>query len=175
MNDEIQKEYIQFPALALEIKQMFDEDQNMRRRDLKNPEGGHWDKSLDKRNTERVKEIINEFGLLGASKIGVEGANNMYLLIQHADHDVAFQLQCLTLMQNMPEGEFEKEDIAFLTDRTRVNQGLPQVYGTQFRQKDGKHVPEPIEDEMNVDVRRTEMGMGTLAERIAEMNVKYPL
>lgn len=174
MNNEIKNEYIQFPALATEIKQMFDEDQNMRRRDLKNPEGGHWDRSLDKRNTERMKEIIAEFGLLGASKIGTEGANHVYLLIQHADHDVAFQSQCLELMRNMPEGEFEKDKVAYLTDRTKVNQGLPQVYGTQWEQKDGEHIPQPIEDEENVEFRRKEMGLCTMDESRKDMYETYP-
>jgi hypothetical protein len=173
MNDEIQKAYIQFPALALEIKQMFNEDQEMRMRDLQDPEGRHWDKSLDKRNTERVREIINEFGLLGVSKIGIEGANNIYLLIQHADHDVAFQLHCLELMQNMPEGEFERGNIAYLTDRTRVNQGLQQVYGTQWDQKDGEHVHQPIEDEEHVEDRRKQMGLCTMEESRKDMYEKY--
>jgi len=49
------------------------------------------------------------------------------------------------------------------------------LYGTQFRQIDGKHVPKDIEDIEHVDERRAEMGLDTLMENIARINSKYPL
>jgi hypothetical protein len=39
-----------------------------------------------------------------------------------------------------------------------------QRYGTQFRMTDGKLEPSPIEDEANVDRRRKEVGLPSLAE-----------
>ena len=48
-------EQIQFPDLATEINQMTEADQDMREQNL---EDGSWDVELDRRNTERMKEIV---------------------------------------------------------------------------------------------------------------------
>jgi hypothetical protein len=61
-------------------------------------------------------------------------------------------------------GEASAADLAYLTDRVRVGENKEQVYGTQFRLVDGKWQPFPIEDEKNVDERRKEVGLSTLAE-----------
>lgn len=121
-----------------------------------------------------MKVIVSEIGWPTISKVGAETSSAAWLLVQHADHDVDFQKLCLELMKAEPEGEVAKQNIAFLEDRIRVNQGLGQIYGTQFMQKDGKHIPKPIENEETVDVRRAEMAMGTLEERINKMYEKYP-
>lgn len=151
---------------------MIDADQKMRERQLL--EEDYWDDELDIKNTTRMKEIVAEIGWPTVSKVGKQIAHDSWLLVQHSDHDIDFQEQCLVLMKSAPTNEVEKRDIAFLEDRIRVNQGRKQLYGTQFIQKDGKHIPQPIEDEQAVDTRRAEMGMGTLVERIDEMYKKYP-
>jgi len=165
-------EQIQFPNLALEINKMVETDQDMRENNLKDDS---WDDELDKKNTERIKEIIIDIGWPTVSKVGKSASVGAWLLVQHADHDVDFQLHCLDLMRKLPNGEVRPEDIALLTDRVRVNRGQPQLYGTQFRQIDGKHVPKDIEDIEHVDERRAEMGLDTLMENIARINSKYPL
>lgn len=162
---------IQFPDLASEINQMIEADQNMREKNL---EDDSWDKELDKKNTERMKEIINEIGWPSVSKVGSEASADAWLLVQHADNDVEFQSHCLILMQELPSGEVSPKNIAFLTDRVRVNQGQPQLYGTQFKQVDGKLIPKDIEDVERVDERRKTMGLDTLAENIKRMESKYP-
>lgn len=166
-------EDVSFPSIASEIKKMFDADQEMRERQL--IEDDYWNDELDAKNTARMKEIVTEIGWPTVSKVGKQIAHDAWLLVQHSDHDPDFQKQCLALMKSAPVDEVEKRDVAFLEDRIRVNQGKGQLYGTQFMQKDGKHIPQPIEDEQTVDARRAEMGMGTLAERIDEMYKKYPL
>jgi hypothetical protein len=61
-------------------------------------------------------------------------------------------------------GQAHRADIAYLTDRVLVNTGKPQVYGTQFQSEGGIRKPRPIRDPENVDERRNEMGLTTLAE-----------
>jgi hypothetical protein len=128
---------------------------------------------VDKANTERMKSIISEIGWPTISKVGERGVRNSWLLVQHADRDPEFQLACLELMKAAPEGEVRKIDIAYLEDRVRINQKQKQLYGTQFTQKDGKHVPLPIEDESQVNDRRASMGMDTLDDQIKLMYDKY--
>ncbi len=171
MNFENPSESIRFPKIAQELQEMVTVDQDMRKRSLTED---YWDETVDARNTERMKEIIAEIGWPTASKVGPQGVSDAWLLVQHADHDVDFQERCLELMKKAPAGEIDMIDVAYLTDRIRVNQGKGQLYGTQFTQEDGKHIPRTIEDEANIDARRAEMGMGPLSEQVQLMYDRYP-
>ena len=61
-------------------------------------------------------------------------------------------------------GEVSAVNVAYLTDRVRMHEGKPQVYGTQFRRSNGDWEPYPIEDPDRVDERRAALGLATLAE-----------
>ena len=129
---------------------------------------------IDKRNTAWLKEVIDRRGWPGKSLVGVDGANAAWLLVQHADQDRAFQKRCLPLLAAaVKKGEATGAQLAYLTDRVRVGAGEKQVYGTQFRTVDGKLEPQPIEDEANVDRRRKEVGLPSLAEYRKQMERTY--
>lgn len=162
-----------FADILNEINLMCAVDQELREKNLESGDE-YWDEDVDIRNTRRMKEIVQSIGWPTISKVGAETASNAWLLVQHSDHDVEFQEHCLSLMKESNEGDVDKHDIAYLEDRIRVNQGCGQLYGTQFKQEGGQHMPLPIEDEQNVDIRRAEMGMGPLSEQIEHMYKKYP-
>jgi hypothetical protein len=129
---------------------------------------------IDKRNTAWLKEVIDRRGWPGKSLVGADGANAAWLLVQHADQDRAFQKRCLPLLAAaVKKGEATGAQLAYLTDRVRVGAGEKQVYGTQFRTVDGKLEPQPIEDEANVDRRRKEVGLPSLAEYRKQMEKTY--
>jgi hypothetical protein len=120
---------------------------------------------IDTKNTKRMKEIIAKVGWPGKSLVGEVGAHNAWLLVQHADRDREFQKECLPLLEKaVKQKEASGKDLAYLTDRLLVADKKKQLYGTQFTMKDGEWVPSPIEDEANVDKRRKELGMETIAE-----------
>jgi len=89
--------------------------------------------------------------------------------------------RCLVLMERAAEkGEASRRDLAYLTDRVRVQQGKPQLYGTQFKPATGATafaaeniVPSPIEDEPHVEERRRAMGLPWMAENIKAMRKAY--
>lgn len=172
MNSKEIQEGVSRPDIDFELQKMVDIDQEMRERAHK--EDDFWDGDIDRRNTQRIKEIIKEIGFPFISIVGQEGAHNAWLLVQHADNDVNFQVKCLGLMKQAPVGEVAVVDIAYLEDRIRINHKQPQLYGTQFTQEGGKHLPIPIEDEKMVNERRARMGMGTLDDQIKSMYEKYP-
>lgn len=161
---------IQFPAIASEINAMAMTDQNMRQRALAE---NVWDETVDASNTARIKEIVYEIGWPTISRVGREASSNAWLLVQHADRDVAFQSACLALMKQEPPAEVSPQNIAMLEDRVRVNSSQPQIYGTQFDEVDGAYVPRPMEDMERVDERRKLMGLGSLEEGMAQMHAKY--
>ena len=152
-----------YPAIAAEIAEMAEKDQEMRRAAA--AARSRWDADLDRRHTARMKEIVAQIGWPAASKVGRHTAHLAWLLVQHADQDVDFQRECLRLMREAPEGEVSRADAAYLEDRVRVHEGRPQLYGTQFHTDErGELVPLPIEDPGRLDERRAAAGLQPLAE-----------
>ena len=73
----------------------------------------------------------------------------------------------------LPKTEVSLANVAYLTDRVLLAEGKKQLYGTQFTTIDGKSQPRPMEDEANVDKRRAEMGLTTLAEYAKQIEQMY--
>lgn len=133
----------------------------------------HDVEAADKENTAWLKGIVAKQGWPTISDIGKDGFNAAWLLVQHADADRPFQKQCLELMEKLPRKEVIPSNVAYLTDRVLVAEGKKQKYGTQFTQVNGKHQPQPIEDEANVDKRRNELGLSTMAEYTKQIEKMY--
>lgn len=128
---------------------------------------------IDKENMNRMKELIQKYGWLGESLVGKDGAHAAWILVQHADSDLAFQKKCVKLMKKaVAKGEASGRDFAYLTDRVLVAENKPQIYGTQMRFVNEKLIPAPIKDEANVDKRRKSIGLEPLAEYIKRMQGK---
>lgn len=165
-------------SLRRELLKMVKEDQDARKAILKTPSPDAPARRkitvIDRKNTARLKEIVNKHGWPGKSLVGDDGAHAAWLLVQHADRDHEFQKRCLTLLQRaVKTREASAADLAYLTDRVLVAEKKKQIYGTQFRTVDGKMKPYPIADEKNVDSRRKEVGLPTLAEYRKTMEEVY--
>lgn len=167
------------PSLRYELLQMREEDQKMRRRIREESIGPDatefWEEfhKLDEKHTERLKEIIKQYGWPRKSLVGEDGAFAAWLIVQHATHDLNFQKHCLKLMKKEAKrGEVPLQCIAYLIDRIRILEGKPQVYGTQYRIVNGELEFLPIEDEANVDKRRKEMGLPPLSEYMKQIKGK---
>lgn len=141
--------------LKKEILDMMDRDQDM----LK----GEYNNSVVRKNTERAKETMEEYGWPGNSLIGLSASHAFWLLVQHSDHDLEFQKEALELLRQVVEkGEASKSNLAYLMDRVRVNSGEPQLFGTQFQQD--RLEPQPIEDPEHLEERRKEYELGPFEE-----------
>lgn len=123
-----------------------------------------------------LKKILAKYGWPGRSLVGTDAARAAWLIVLHADSDAVFQRQGLELMKTLPACEVENTHIAYLTDRTLINEeliykdGKKQEYGTVLINENGKLVPKPIWEEANVDKRREELGLQPLAEYIRRAN-----
>jgi hypothetical protein len=161
------------PALRREILAMRDEDQAARKEVIakeKDADALTKLEAIDKKTTTRMKELVAKHGWPGNSLVGQDAAKAAWLLVQHADKDVAFQKQCLELLEKaVKAGEASAIDHAYLYDRVAVAEQRPQRYGTQFRDQK----PQPIEDEEHVDERRTALGLGTMASYAKDMERMY--
>ena len=170
---------VQYPKISEELLNRLKTDQDMREKNL--DDDSMWDENIDLDNTEAMKRIVEEIGWPTVSKVGKEASGAAWLLVQHADHDPAFQQRCLELIKSESGNEVERRNIAYLEDRVRVNTGRPQVYGTQFletrdeetNQRVVAYGPKPIEDFERIDERRALMGLEAFEEYRKAITGRY--
>jgi hypothetical protein len=122
---------------------------------------------IDRTNTLRMKVLLKQCGWPITSKYGKDASADAWLLIQHADQDRPFQREALRFLeQAVQAGEARGGDLAYLSDRLAVSEGIPQLYGTQFKGvEDCKLILAPIDSREAVNARRRAIpGMSTLEE-----------
>jgi len=128
---------------------------------------------IDKANTAWLKQQVETHGWLGKSLVGVKGAHDAWLLVQHADLDRKFQRTCLDLMTAMPKGEVGPTDIAYLTDRVLLAEGKPQRYGTQCKLTNGKAEVQDVEDREKLNERRSSVGLEPIEKYLKQVEKMY--
>lgn len=127
--------------------------------------GPRW-QEIDSANTSGLKALLKGRDWIKISEFGVQADNDAWLLVQHADLDVPFQKQVLTVLEKLyPLGETNSSNYAFLHDRVATAENRPQRYGTQGKcAGPGRWEPFAMEDPGTVDERRKAMGLSTLEE-----------
>jgi hypothetical protein len=169
---------VQEPALRKELLAMLVQDQAVRtgvapKGDSRTPDelAADWDET-DRTNTARMAEVLTEHGWPGWRLVGSDGAFAAWVLVQHADLDLPLQERGLELMTAaVAARDADPSDHAYLVDRVRVAKGEEQVYGTQWgSDEQGRPQPRtPIEDAAMVDVRRAQVGLGTIDDYLVEL------
>ena len=122
--------------------------------------------ALLRRNSEWLKSVLARIGWFDISHYGAEASQAAWLIVQHSDHDPAWQAAVLAdLAPRVARGDMQRSYYAYLVDRVAVNAGRPQTYGTQGRcQGRGNLELLPVVDRPNLDRRRAEMGLETIAD-----------
>jgi hypothetical protein len=130
--------------------------------------------ALDAANTTRLEAIIREHGWPSKADVGSPAASAAFLIAQHSDHDLPFQKEYLAFVeQEFAKGQAPGDAVALLTDRTRLAEGQPQLYGTQISIENGRLVIQPMENEAEVDQRRATLGLGPHSEYVARVKQAY--
>ncbi|MEM9066396.1 MAG: DUF6624 domain-containing protein [Planctomycetota bacterium] len=114
---------------------------------------------------DRCQEIFDAIGFPGHDLVGEQASHAFWLIVQHADHDPEFQDTVATAMTIAhQQGNADGKQLAYLTDRVRVNTDRPQLYGTQVQHdiETGKVSPRPLERPAEVDALRAEVGLEPL-------------
>ena len=156
--------------LAKEIMLMAKRDQSMRNKIFTDKA---WEIEVDQNNTERLKKIVDQYGWPTISLVGPRASQAAWLLVQHADLDLAFQKRCLESMEDiyhrLPK-EINQKNIAYLTDRVLVAENKKQIFGTQFYKNEaGEFIPRPIENESTLDERRSKVGLNPFKDYFESM------
>ncbi len=120
---------------------------------------------VDFENTQWLKKRVDHEGWPKSSKVGEKASNVAWLLVQHADHDPAFQLQALLLMEPLVVSrEVSPRSYAYLYDRITLKLKGIQRYATQVTCENGKWVPRPLEVPNCIDELRAGMELEPFAE-----------
>lgn len=124
----------------------------------------------------RLKEIFEQYGFPDYNMVDTVGAYYFWILVQHQDGDTTFQKEVWKAMSiKINQGLAAKKYLAYLTDRVLINTGHKQIYGTQMTDRHAGvwQQPKPIEDPVNVDRLRSEVGLDSLTAYIRLMNSHY--
>ena len=159
-------------SYAEQLSVMTSADQALRgRQDFLRPEDPGQRKLIDhialvdRTNTARLKALVTRCGWPTKGGQGAKTVRDAWLVVQHANHDVAFQKRALAMIEQAAEaGEAAPSNVAYLADRIAVAENRPQPYGTQLRSKSMPCDLEfaPMDDREKVEARRKTLGLPTL-------------
>lgn len=138
-----------------------------------------WDlfkDSIYRSHQNLIAEIIQNNGYPGYSLVGKKGANIAFIIVQHSDHNPEFQKKYLELMEiEVEKGNDDASNYALLTDRSNLNNGAKQIYGTQvaYNFNISQAYPKNLKDSINVNKRRKALGLEPIEiylNRMSEIN-----
>ena len=115
-------------------------------------------------NEKKVAKILEEYGWPTKEMIGERGNWTICNVIQHSDNEV--RIHYLPMMrQAVKDKKLEPRFLVRAEDRIATERGDLQIYGGQM-----KYYPEtksfnlwPVYDPENIDKRRTEIGLDSIA------------
>lgn len=128
----------------------------------------------DSINLIKIIKILDERGWVGKDIVGSLANQTLYLVIQHAD--LKYQQKYLPMMREaVKNGNANARNLAYLEDRIALREGRKQIYGSQYSKNKAtnKWYISPLIDPDNIDKRRAEVGLGTMAESAAKMNIEW--
>ncbi|WP_299755864.1 DUF6624 domain-containing protein [uncultured Pontibacter sp.] len=171
--------------LKAQLEQIYETDQGIRRKigpaqEKYSPDSPEmqalWKemRTIDLENKKAVVAILEEHGWPGKSLVGSEASSAAFLVIQHSDKET-MEKYLPMLREAADKGEAAKSQVALMEDRVRMNNGQPQLYGSQLKMNNetGQYELHTIEDEANVDKRREEMGLEPLADYMKRFGIEY--
>lgn len=116
-------------------------------------------------NEEKVKNILNKYGWPTKEMIGEQGNWTICNVIQHSDNEI--RIKYLPMMRKaVKEKKLEPRFLVRAEDRIATERGDLQIYGGQM-----KYYPKtksfnvwPVYDPVNIDKRRSEIGLESISE-----------
>lgn len=140
--------------LAAALEEIFESDQGSRQGAA--PVNDIW-------NRARLEQLVEQCGWPDAEVVGRKAAMGAFLVLQHAPLEM--QVRYLPLLQQAEQkGQLVSGTLPYIEDRVLIRQGLPQMYGTQFKENCELH--ETLDPE-TVDERRKMANLSPLEEYAA--------
>jgi hypothetical protein len=123
-----------------------------------------------------IRDLLKLYNWFTVSAFGAQADRNAWLLVQHADLDLAFQKTVLKILTDLyPKGETSPSNYAYLFDRVAASWNDPsqrtlQRYGTRGTCVGlQKREPLPIEEPQWLDERRQSVGLSPESEYLKQV------
>ncbi|MGW9411897.1 DUF6624 domain-containing protein [Streptomyces diastaticus] len=128
----------------------------------------------DYANAKFLRRVLGEYEWPGHRLVGPAAARAAWSIALHSDHDLVFQRAATILLGRAVEaGEGLVHHWAHLHDRTLINTGQDQEYGTQLLlSADGIELC-PLRAPESVDARRSTVGLPPLAIALKAVRRRY--
>jgi len=122
----------------------------------------------DHRNQELVISIIEKCGMPTLNEVSQKHMDAIWLCLQHTTKE--HRKNYFPLIEKAVEnGDLSKQQYALMKDRILMDEGKPQIYGSQI--KNGKLYK--LENPETVNERRKKMGMGTIEDYLKHFNIEF--
>lgn len=148
--------------LADELLKMAQADQNYRKGWFENRDKIEYQEGLrrlDDAHSARLQHIVSRYGWPSRKLVGAAASHGAWLLVQHSTLEL--QKKCYELMKHLSADENDPRQLAYLTDRIRMREDKPQIYGTQYHRQGDDLVLYDVEDPADLDKRRASVGLGS--------------
>ncbi|WP_329430147.1 DUF6624 domain-containing protein [Streptomyces anthocyanicus] len=128
----------------------------------------------DHANTNVLRRILAEHDWPGHRLVSLDGSRAAWSIALHSDHDLFFQRAATRLLERAGQSnDALVHHWAHLHDRTLINTGQDQEYGTQLLLRaDGIELC-PLRAPASVDKRRAAVGLPPLAIALAAVRRRY--
>jgi hypothetical protein len=175
-NEELRTELMEILKLDQDLRIALDTMENMY----------DWDSELvqdtwkqihynDSLNLVRIEAIIDKYGWPTSELVGEDLADVPFLVLQHCG-DVELMEKYLPVIEKaVINGDLDKQSLALFIDRIKMFKGEDQVYGTQlsYNNETGELSLYPVTDEINLNKRREEMGLGSIEDYLEHFGLEY--
>jgi hypothetical protein len=144
------------------LQSVFEKDQGMRKA------GQSIDPAIDHENLEIIVSFLEKCGIPTLDEVNDVQMAAIWAVLQHSNNK--YRKMYLPLLEKAADnGDMKWSTIALIKDRVLMDDGLPQVYGTQILNGELWTLTEPE----YVDKRRAEVGLGPLKDYLKRFNVTF--
>jgi hypothetical protein len=123
----------------------------------------------DHKNLEIVISILDKCGMPTLQEVSKRQMDAIWLALQHAPDQKYTKKYFPFIEQAVENGDLPKEKYAVMLDRILMEEGKPQIYGSQI--VNGKLYE--LEDPASVNERRKAMAMEPIENYLRTFNIKF--
>jgi hypothetical protein len=130
--------------------------------------------NTDSINMLHLEKIFNKYGWTNKQLVGLDGSNRAFIIILHAP--LSYQKKYFEVIKRAVDNEdIKKSSLAYLTDKILTKEGKKQLYGTQLKYsyQTKSYEFKPIEDEKNINLRRSQLDLGPIEEYARSFGFEY--
>jgi|SRR6056297_273719 len=122
----------------------------------------------DHRNQELIISIIEKCGMPTLNEVNQEQMDAIWLGLQHTENK--YRIKYFPLIEKaVKNGDLSKEQYALMKDRILMDEGKPQIFGSQI--KNGKLYD--LEEPETVNERRQEMGLEPIEDYLKRFDITF--